>query len=307
MTFQKGRVFLVTGGTSGIGLELAKALYSKGGIVYITGRTVEKAKKAVQEIQSSTAEREGQIRYIVLKLDDLASIKESVEAFKEQESKLDVLWNNAGVAMPPSGTLSTQGYEIQLATNCLGPFLFTQMMIPFLDAAVAQNGPTSPGSVRVVWLSSQVAELNSPVEGIIMSELNAAPKDSARSYQNSKLGNWFLSSEFARRYGDEHSIISVAMNPGPTRTKLLSNARWSKMLRWPVLNHPHVAALTALYAGLSPDINLGNNGCYVIPMGRIHTKVAPHLLNAMRDEEVGGTGRAKQFWEYCDDKTKGYR
>lgn len=304
--FQKGKVFLVTGGTSGIGFELAKILYARGGTVYITGRTDEKAKKAVQDIQASVGERDGQIDYIILNLDDLASIKESAETFMAKESKLDVLWNNAGVAQPPVGALSKQGFELQLATNCLGPFLFTQMLIPLLDAAVALNGPSFPGAVRVVWLSSQVAELSSPLDGIVMTELRNTPQDNARNYQNSKVGGWFLSTEFARRYGDERGIVSVAMNPGAANTNLLRNSRWSKILRWPLLYNPNLAALTELYAGLSPDINLENNGCYVIPWGRIHTTVAPHLRDAMRVKDVGGTGKAEQFWEFCQDKTKGY-
>ncbi|OJJ65081.1 hypothetical protein ASPSYDRAFT_75516 [Aspergillus sydowii CBS 593.65] len=304
--FQKGKVFLVTGGTSGIGFELAKILYARGGTVYITGRTVEKAKKADQDIQATVGERDGQIDYIILNLDDMASIKQSAEAFVAKESKLDVLWNNAGVAQPPVGALSKQGFELQLATNCLGPFLFTQMMLPLLDAAVALNGPSFPGAVRVVWLSSQVAELSSPLDGIVMTELNNASLDNARNYQNSKVGGWFLSTEFARRYGDEHGIISVAMNPGAANTNLLRNARWSKILKWPLLYSPEMAALTELYAGLSPDINLENNGCYVIPWGRIHTTVAPHLRNAMRVKDLGGTVKAEQFWEFCEEKTKGY-
>ncbi|KAL4903182.1 hypothetical protein BDW74DRAFT_169098 [Aspergillus multicolor] len=306
ITFQKGRVFLVTGGTSGIGFELAKILYARGGTVYITGRTEEKAKEAVQKIQSSVGERDGQIDYIVLKLDDLTSIRESADAFIEKESKLDVLWNNAGVAQPPVGVLSKQGLELQLATNCLGPFLFTQMMMPLLDAAVALNGPAFPGSVRVVWLSDQVVELSSPLEGIVMKELSNPPQDNARNYLNSKTGTWFLATEFARRYGQAHGIVSVAMHPGAASTNLLRHAGWTKVLKGPLLHSPKLAALTELYAGLSSDINLENNGCYVIPWGRIHTTVAPHLMNAMRSKEVGGTGRAQQFWDFCDDKTKDY-
>ncbi|KAL4761027.1 uncharacterized protein BDW70DRAFT_168342 [Aspergillus foveolatus] len=306
ITFQKGRVFLVTGGTSGIGFELAKILYARGGTVYITGRTEKKAKEAVQKIQASVGERDGQVDYIVLELDDLTSIRESADAFMEKESKLDVLWNNAGICQPPVGVLSKQGLELQLATNCLGPFLFTQMMLPLLDAAVALNGPAYPGSVRVVWLSDQVVELSSPIEGIVMQELNNPPQDSSRNYLNSKTGAWFLGSEFARRYGPERGIVSVAMNPGAARTNLLRHAGWTKFLGWPLLHSPKLAALTELYAGLSPDINLENSGCYVIPWGRIHTTVAPHLTNALRSKEAGGTGRAQQFWDFCDDKTKDY-
>ncbi|KAL3475357.1 NAD(P)-binding protein [Aspergillus californicus] len=285
---QKGRVFLITGGTSGIGFELARIPYRQGDKVYITGRTEEKAKKAIQAIQDSGSQTTnkpsdpdtlGQLDYIVLELDDLRSIKASVDAFKAKESKLDVLWNNAGVSQPPLGSVSKQGYELQLATNCLGPFLFTQLLLPLLDAAI----PLSiPGAVRGVWLSSQVAELSSPPEGLIMSELTSPPKNNIRNYLNSKVGNWLLSAEFARRHG-HHGIVSVALNPGAANTDLLKN----------------------LYADLSPNISLQNNGCYVIPFGRIHDTVET-LLNAMKVEEDSGTGRAREFWEFCEEKVKDY-
>ncbi|KAL3467794.1 hypothetical protein BJX64DRAFT_299083 [Aspergillus heterothallicus] len=304
--FQKGKVYVITGGTSGIGLELAKILYARGATVYITGRTEEKAKRAIEDILKTVTEREGQIDYILLNLDDLSTIKASVEAFREKESKIDVLWNNAGISQPPAGSLTKQGVELQLATNCLGPFLLTQMMLPLLDAAVEANGSEFPGAVRVVWLCSQVAEISSPPEGIVTTELSNAPQDSVRNYLNSKVGCWFLAAEFARRFGPERGIVSVAMNPGRAHTNLLREARWTKIFKYPLQHSPQLAALTELYAGLSPDINLDNNGCYIIPWGRIHTQVAPHLLNAMRLKDIGGTGRAKLFYDFCEDKTKDY-
>jgi NAD(P)-dependent dehydrogenase (short-subunit alcohol dehydrogenase family) len=96
----RDRVFLITGGTSGIGLELAKILYHAGGRVYITGCTEEKALQAVAAIRESVPESKstssaddapGQIDFIILNLDDLASIKPSVEAFQAKETRLDVL------------------------------------------------------------------------------------------------------------------------------------------------------------------------------------------------------------------------
>ncbi|KAL4757790.1 uncharacterized protein BDW70DRAFT_153018 [Aspergillus foveolatus] len=277
---QQGKVFLITGGTSGIGFELARILYRHGGKVYITARSEEKAKKAIQVIQASIPNHHGELDFVVLELDDLRSIKASAEAFKAKESKLDIL-------------VSKQGHELQLAVNCFGSFLFTQMLLPLLDAAVASSA--SPGSVRVIWTSSQVAELSSPDEGIIMSELTSPPKNNVRNYLNSKTGNWFLSAEFARRYGSR-GIVSVALNPGAANTNLLKNARLMKILSYPLLHRADLAAHTELYAGFSPAISLQNNGCYVIPFGRIHDQVADTLLSAMKAAEDGGTGRAKEFW-----------
>ncbi|KAL2836233.1 hypothetical protein BJX68DRAFT_250946 [Aspergillus pseudodeflectus] len=304
----KDKVFLITGGTSGIGFELAKILYHAGGKVYITGRTEAKCTQAIQAIRDSAPPPQathgpGQIDFIILNLDDLASIKLSTDAFKEKEPRIDVLWNNAGVSQPPLGSISKQGYELQLATNCYGPFLFTQLLLPLLEAG-ASSAP-KPGSVRVVWLSSQVAELSSPPEGLILSELTSPPKDNVKNYTNSKVGNWFLSAEFARRYGDRR-IVSVALNPGAANSNLLRNAKWMRFFSYPLLHNPVQAAYTELYAGLSGDISLANNGCYVIPWGRIHQGVATNLLNAIKVIEDGGTGRAKEFWEFCEERVKDY-
>ncbi|KAL3444377.1 hypothetical protein BJX65DRAFT_319992 [Aspergillus insuetus] len=320
LPFLKDRVFLITGGTSGIGLELAKILYHAGGRVYVTGRTEEKALQAVTAIRESVPESKstssadgqdqkkapGQIDSIILNLDDLASIKPSVEAFKAKETRLNVLFNNAGVSQPPLASVSKQGVELQLATNCLGPFLFTQLLLPLLETA-ASSSSTTPGSVRVIWLSSQVAELSSPPEGLIMSELTTPPNDNVRNYTNSKVGNMFLSSEFARRYGNtDRGIVSVALNPGAANTNLLRNAKWMKFFSYPLLYSPKLAAYTELYAGLSRDISLERNGCYVVPWGKVHNGLKKDLVKAMMTVEDGGTGGAKEFWQFCEDRVRQY-
>ncbi|RAK96171.1 NAD(P)-binding protein [Aspergillus ibericus CBS 121593] len=306
---QPGKVVLITGGASGIGFELAKMLYRKGAKVYIGGRSEAKAQAAIQAIQQAVPQTEGEIspgtlEFLPLHLDDLTTIKATADAFRTKESKLDLLFNNAGVSQPPVGSVSKQGIELQLATNCLGPFLLTQLLTPLLEAAAASD-PSPTGSARVIWTSSQVAELSAPPEGIIMSELTNPPQDVVRNYVTSKLGNWFLAVEMARRYGAQ-GIVSVAQNPGAANTNLLRNARWMKILSWPLLHSPSLAAHTVLYAGLSPDLGLENNGAYVIPWGRIHQTVAPNLLNAMKTQEDGGTGRAKEFWEFCEERTRDY-
>lgn len=114
---QKGKVFIVTGGSSGVGYELSAILYKAGGKVFIAGRSKLNAEKAISAIKStSSAENSavGSLHYLPLQLEDLSSIKSSVEVFTSQESKLDVLWNNAGVSLPPVGSKSVQGYVRQI-------------------------------------------------------------------------------------------------------------------------------------------------------------------------------------------------
>lgn len=89
---QAGKVFIVTGGSSGIGLELVRILYAKNARVYIAGRSEEKAQEVIRDIRATQDSATGSLEYLRLELNDLASIKSSVEAFKAKESKLHVLW-----------------------------------------------------------------------------------------------------------------------------------------------------------------------------------------------------------------------
>lgn len=301
---QDGKVFLVTGGSSGIGLELVKILYARNARVYIAGRDEEKTRHVIQDIRATVLSTGGSIDFLHLELDNLASIKSSVEDFKAKESRLHVLWNNAGISQPPLGSVSKQGIELQLATNCLGPFLFTQMLMPLLQAAASES--QTPGSVRVVWATSQVIELTAPQGGIVMSELSDPPEDKTRNYTNSKTGNLFLATELARRFGPSEGIVSVAQNPGSVSSNLFRHTPWIPYLAWPLMYDVKYAAYTELYSGLSKDIGLENNGCYVVPWGMVTTQLRDDLVHATVLEGDGGSGRAKEFWEFCEDKTRDY-
>ncbi|KAF7344468.1 putative Short-chain dehydrogenase [Mycena sanguinolenta] len=297
---QDGKVFIVTGATSGLGFELAKMLYRRNGRVYITARSNEKGEKAINAIRSAVPDSSGSLSFLHLELDDLSGIKSSVEVFKTQESKLHVLFNNAGVSQPPLGSASKQGIELQLATNCLGPFLFTQLLLPLLEATAKDS---SRGSVRVVWTGSQIVELSAPPSGLVMAEVHNPPKDKTRNYVNSKTGNMFLASELARRSKD---VVSVSLNPGAANTNLFRHTRLLGVFARPLMYSPNLAAHTELFAGLSGEITLEQNGCYVVPFGRISKDVRKDLVEAMKGGDEGGTGRAKEFWEWCEMMTGKY-
>ncbi|KAI0164277.1 hypothetical protein GGR52DRAFT_559091 [Hypoxylon sp. FL1284] len=304
---QDGKVFFITGGASGIGFELVKILYSKNARVYIAGRSQAKAEQAINDIQTAASTpTTGSLHFLHLELDDLSSIKATADAFKAKESKLHVFWNNAGVSRPPLDSVSKQGIELQLATNCLGPFLLTQLLLPLLQAASTDES-SAPGSVRVVWAASQVIELSSPTGGLVVSELDNPPRDSSRLYTNSKTGNWFLASELGRRMGPSHGIVSVAHNPGAASTNLFRHTPSVRYLAWPLLHKPYQAALTVIYAGLSKDIGLETNGCYVVPWGRISTTMRRDLVDATKPVGEGGSGRAAEFWDFCVGKTRQYQ
>lgn len=204
MAFQ---VFIVTGSSAGVGKELAQILYSHNAKVYVAARSEERATKAIESIKTAFPESKGELIYLHLDLDDLTTIKKSADEFLSKETKLDVLWNNAGVMAPPQGSKTKQGYELQLGTNNVAPFLFTKFLTPIL-ASTAKASP--PGSVRVVWVSSAVAEAMSPKNGVEMGNLDyKTDKSTWTKYATSKAGNVLHSKEYAKRHQGD-GIISVA-------------------------------------------------------------------------------------------------
>ena len=111
-----------------------------------------------------------------------------------------------GVMAPPQGSKTKQGYELQLGTNCVAPFLLTKLLMPIL----LQTAKTAPAeSVRVVWTSSIGAEFFSPKKGVNLDNMDYKNDQSRwHKYGVSKAGNIFHGQELARRYGGE-GIISV--------------------------------------------------------------------------------------------------
>lgn len=202
---QFAQVFLVTGGSGGLGKELINILYQQNAKIYVAARSEPKTKEIIREIQRAHPSSCGELIFLRLQLDDLSTIKQSAEEFLAKENRLHVLWNNAGVMVPPQGSKTVQGYELQLGTNNLGHFLFTQFLRPVL----AETAKTAPkNSVRVVWVSSSAAD-NAPHPAIDFSNMDYHVEEGIWSkYSRSKAGNVLHSTEFARRTAGE-GIISV--------------------------------------------------------------------------------------------------
>ena len=301
---QKGKVFIVTGGASGVGFELCAILYQAGGKIYLAGRSESNAQSAISKIKALSPTSPGELVFLSVHLDDLTTIKPAVEAFTAKESKLDVLFNNAGVSLPPAGSLSAQGHELQMATNCLGPYLLTQLLLPTL-LHTAESAP--PAAVRVIWTSSIVIDTSAPKGGIKISDLTKPPPDQQKNYATSKTGNWFLANALAAQVGSK-GVLSVTQNPGNLKTSLLRHAPWILgFVTAPLLYSARMGAYTELWAGLSEELGIGDGGKYVLPWGRLHPSPRPDLLAALKTEEDGGTGVAALFIEYCEKQTADFR
>jgi retinol dehydrogenase 12 len=192
-----------------VGKALAQILYSHDAKVYVAVRSEEKATKAINDIKSNCPQSKGELVFLHLDLGDLTTIKKSAEEFLSRENRLDVLWNNAGVMVPPAGLKTAQGYELQLGTNNVAPFLFTKLLTPLL----VKTAKTAPkGSVRVIWVSSSAAALTSPKNGVEMDNLDyKKDKPVWHKYGVSKAGNWYHATEFAKLHKADGitSVVSL--------------------------------------------------------------------------------------------------
>lgn len=307
---QYGKVFIVTGGASGVGLELCAILYQAGGRVYMAGRSQSNAEAAITNIKSrssSTTTQAGELAFLNLHLEDLSSTKATVQDFLSRESRLDVLFNNAGVSNPPRDILSAQGHEMTMATNCLGHHLLTQLLLPTLKHTASTLQPSSTTqprrhAVRVVYTSSIAVDLGAPSGGMVASQISEPPSNLQLRYTNSKTGNVFLAAELARQLGPESSVLSVVQNPGNLYTPLLRHMpRWVGWLAGPLLYEPKMGAYTELYSGLGNLGSVGEDGWVcIVPWGRRHPAFRHDLLMACRTKEQGGTGTSQMFVEWCD-------
>ncbi|KAH6715495.1 hypothetical protein BKA61DRAFT_604704 [Leptodontidium sp. MPI-SDFR-AT-0119] len=301
---QTGKVFMVTGGNAGLGFELVKILYSKGATVYMASRSQTKAEAAIKSIQATTTTTTpGKINNLILDLSDLASIKPAVQQFAAQESKLDVLWNNAGVGSAPVGSKTKQGYELLMGTNALGPYLLTKLLLPYLQDA-AKTAPQN--TVRIVWAASPAVETNTPKGGLDIKELSSPGDNQLRNYGISKLANWLLASEFSKQVSKD-GITSVAQNPGNLKTAIWDAApKWAQVVMSVTMHPPIYGAYSSLWAGLSDGITVADGGRYGVPWGKWHPNPRQDLLAALKSEQEGGTGVAGKFRDWCEEESKVY-
>lgn len=237
----------------------------------------------------------GTLIYLPLDLGDLESVKAAAVTFQQRESKLDILWNNAGCGPKrvQPGQKTVQGFEPMVGMHLIATLLLCKMLRSQLRAAVATS---KPGAVRVIWVASKAVE-GAARNGIDFEHLHNG-KDLHYNYGASNVGSWFLGREMAHRWSDD-GIVSVALNPGNVKANSYENMGWATMLLIrPLLHETRLGAYTQLYAGLSDEITPKNSGAYIIPYGRIQPDVAAYrqdIITAMKSQEEGGLGYAKKL------------
>ncbi|KAK9322289.1 hypothetical protein V1517DRAFT_291846 [Lipomyces orientalis] len=301
-----GKVFFVTGGSSGVGLELCRVLYHVGGRVIVGGRSEKDYLNAVENIKAHPGMDlrtcpKGSLEFLYLDLSDLTTIKPAAQELLSKVDRLDVVWYNAGVMVPPVGSKTKQGYELQWGTNVVAHFLLNRLISP-LQIKTAQSSPAS--SVRTIWVSSSAHHLSPDPHGINFADINYERSkerpDQMTIYGQSKAGSVICAYEYARQISDK-GIVSLALNPGGLKTNLQRNIGFLARHAMGLLLYPaRMGSLTELYAGFAPELTAKKGFLYIIPWGRI----GPFNKKVQRGLEQNNT--SKKLWGILDEETKKY-
>jgi NAD(P)-dependent dehydrogenase (short-subunit alcohol dehydrogenase family) len=271
-----GKTVVVTGASSGIGLEAARELSAHGARTILAVRDVDKGRAVSSDFVGTYEVRE-------LNLADL----ESVRAFADQWSgDLDVLINNAGIMMAPAFR-TIDNFELHMGTNHLGPFALTNRLLPHIID-------------RVVTVSSVLHRQGQ----IHLEDLHFDSRlyNAMTAYKDSKLANLLFTLELQRRLSEQGSTVrSVAAHPGIARTNLVSHVGGlnglANTLSERLCNTALKGALPLLFAA-TQDIP---GGTYVGPGGIGHFRGYPVIHETAR--RAKDTEMAKRLWDVSADLT----
>ena len=267
---QSGKRFLITGGTSGLGLQTAKVLVSKGADVTITARDPKKADRAVEII--------GGAKVIAMDLTDLASVRAAASQVVNEKKKYDVVILNAGVMATPY-TSTKDGFELQMGTNHLGHFAFAGLIHDRIAS-------------RLVTIASQAHRMGSfgsgSMDDIRDRACGVGKYSPWAAYGASKLANLLFTAEVERRrIASGWSFIPVAAHPGWAATNLFSvgpamagknlQGKMSEFVNSKFAQSARMGALPSLAAATFPHL-IGSS--YIGPNGALEMRGNPKLTRA---------------------------
>ncbi|MCJ1464838.1 hypothetical protein MMC07_003453 [Pseudocyphellaria aurata] len=249
------KVFLITGCSSGIGIETARALSTTGAKLFLGVRDTAKGESALSGILEP-----GRIELLKLDLNSLDSVRVAAKTFLQKSAKLNVLINNAGIMATPQGK-TADGFESQFGTNHLAHFLLFQLLKPSLLAS-----STPEFNSRVVILASSGHRAG----GVQFGDYGFEQKEYSPwpAYGQSKTSNIYMANEIERRYGGR-GLHALSLHPGGIYTGLQKHVPDSATEKWKAdpdavrytKSVPQGAA-TSVFAALSKEWE-GKGGRYL--------------------------------------------
>ena len=279
-----GKVVMVTGATSGIGVVTAHKLAEMGAEVVIVSRLESRLETAVQRITTETGN--DKVTYIQGDLSSMADVRHVANTFLQNHNRLDVLVNNAG-AMFWNRLETVDGYEMTLALNHLSYFLLTHLLLDVLKRTAAEHG-----EARIVNVASDAhvqAKLN--LDDIQQKQW----QNGFWTYGVSKLMNIMFTYELARRL-EGMGVTANVLHPGFIETgfgknngKLMSGIM--SILHKVMAKSPTVGAETSVYLAASPEVK-GINGKYWVDMKQKRSNEASYNVEEQ-----------KRLWEISERLT----
>ncbi|XP_031473615.1 short-chain dehydrogenase TIC 32, chloroplastic-like [Nymphaea colorata] len=276
---------IVTGATSGIGMETARVLALRGATVIIPARSKESGEKAKEKIVEEVAD--AKIEVMELDLGSLASVRSFAAAFLSSNRPLNLLINNAGIYGVPF-QLSRDGIELQFATNHIGHFLLTNLLLEKMKATARESGIEG----RIVIVASKVHSITYK-SGIRFEKINnRLGYGPFYAYGESKLANILHAKELARRLQEEGAQVTVnSLHPGVIRTNIMRTTKYlavgASMVSFFMKNAQQGAATTC-YLALHPNTK-GVSGKY---------------FSDCNEDKPTAFGRdadlAKKLWEFSE-------
>jgi NAD(P)-dependent dehydrogenase (short-subunit alcohol dehydrogenase family) len=275
-----GRVCLITGATSGIGLITAQALARKGATVVLVARDAQRAEDHVQRIRHETSNP--RVTFLVADLSSLASVRALAAEFQARHPALHVLINNAG-ALFMRRAHTIDGYEMTFALDHLAPFLLTNLLLERLKASAP---------ARVVTVSSAAhdgAQLD--FDDLMYVRRRYRPLG---AYGQAKLANAMFSCELARRLAGTR-VTSNALHPGFVATSFAHNNgplyRVGMLATRPFAISPERGAETSIYLASSPEV--------ADVTGQYFTKCRPVASSAASRDQAA----QRHLWEVSERLT----
>jgi NAD(P)-dependent dehydrogenase (short-subunit alcohol dehydrogenase family) len=251
-----GKVIVITGCSSGLGIETARALKATGARLFLTARNMEKGKQALQGILEP-----GKVDLLKLNLESLESVRTCAEEIKHRTKSLNILITNAGIRHVPKGR-TKDGFEMHWGTNHVSHFLLFQLLKPMMLESVMPDFHS-----RVVALSS-TAHREARID---ITDLNLERRgyNPVYAYSQSKLANVYMANEIERRYGSQ-GLHAWSVHPGGIRTGLqrpsLSDTfmvfRSGVMRVLNIMQSPEQGSSTTVWAATAKSLE-GKGGKYL--------------------------------------------
>lgn len=293
----QGKTAVVTGATSGIGLETARSLARLGANVILSGRREALGLQVVREIAAESPDVTGSFEH--LDLADLSNVADFAGRIAAKHPAVDILVNNAGLLAVPTRVLTKDGFELQFGINFLGHFALTAHLLPNLICA---------RSARVVSLSSLSHHAGRLALDDLQAERGYRPW---KAYAQSKLAMLSFAIELQRRSDRLHwGLRSVAVHPGLTITDLPnagpSIGTRSKPISQRVMAFVLRIAGQSAAAGAQPAVAAAaaeniKGGSYLGPAGLLELRGPPTI--AQRSERGKNPQTAAELWRRAEALT----